>query len=66
MPRLLALLALLAPLFVSGCGTTERPFTDNSKDADLYATDVKQIAYSTVARGNAASTAASPAALARA
>ena len=34
-----------------GCGTTERPFADNSKDADLYALDVKQIAFGTVARG---------------
>lgn len=47
MPRLLA---LLAPLLLLGCGTPERPFTDNSKDADLYATDVKQIAFSTVVR----------------
>ena len=39
---------LLAPLMLSGCGSSEKPFTDNSKDADLYAADVKQIAYDTV------------------
>jgi hypothetical protein len=41
---------LLAPLLLAGCGSPDRPFTDNSKDADLYAADVKQIAYSTVSR----------------
>jgi len=46
MPRLLVF--LMAPLLLTGCGSSERPFTDNSKDADLYALDVKQIAFSTV------------------
>lgn len=48
MPRYFAF--FFAPLLLSGCGSPERPFTDNSKDADLYATDVKQIALSTVTR----------------
>jgi hypothetical protein len=48
MPRLLPL--LLLPLALSGCGPSEPPFTDNSKDADLYAADVKQIALDAVQR----------------
>ena len=46
MPRLLVF--LLASLVLPGCGSGERPFTDNSKDPDLYARDVKQIALDAV------------------
>ena len=52
MPRLFAfyLVFFLASLASSGCGQTERPFTDNSNDADLYAQDVKQIALDAIQR----------------
>src|SRR6266542_19793 len=50
MPRLLAFLLLVASLALSGCRPSDRPFTDNSKDADLYAQDVKQIALDAVQR----------------
>lgn len=40
---------LLASLLLAGCGP-RRPFTDNSQDADLYAQDVKQMAYDAVAK----------------
>ena len=51
MPRLLRLLPLLLlTLTVSACGPAEAPYTDNSKDADLYATDVKQIAVDAIQR----------------
>jgi len=35
---------------VLGCRTAERPFTDNSKDPELYAQDVKQIAHDAIQR----------------
>ncbi len=51
MPRLLRLLPLLLlTLTVSACGPAEAPYTDNSRDADLYATDVKQIAMDAIQR----------------
>ena len=40
----------LGSLVSSGCGQSERPFTDNSQDADLYAQDVKQIALDAIQR----------------
>jgi hypothetical protein len=49
MPRVLASL-FLASLLLPGCGKSERPFTDNSKDPDLYAQDVKQIVLDAVQR----------------
>ena len=51
MPRLLRLLSLLLlSLTLSACGPAEAPYTDNSKDADLYAQDVKQIAVDAIQR----------------
>jgi hypothetical protein len=40
---------LLASLLLLGCGSG-KPFTDNSQDAELYAQDVKQIAYGAIAK----------------
>src|SRR4051812_41114071 len=48
MPRLLAL--LLVSMLLTGCGSGGRPYTDNSRDADLYAQDVKTIALGAVQR----------------
>src|SRR4051812_30051229 len=53
MPRILALLSV--SLVLSGCGPSERPFTDNSKDPDMYAKDVKQIALDAVQRARRSS-----------
>jgi hypothetical protein len=39
---------LVATLALSGCGPAERPFTDNSKDPELYALEVKRIALNAV------------------
>jgi hypothetical protein len=45
MLRILSL--ILGCLLLSGCGPS-KPFTDNSGDADLYAQDVKQIAFNAI------------------
>ncbi len=50
MPRAPAFLFLASLLPLLGCGKSEKPFTDNSKDSDLYAQDVKQIAVEAVQR----------------
>jgi hypothetical protein len=51
MPRLLRLLPfLLLTLAIPACGPSEAPYTDNSKDPDLYAQDVKQIAMDAIQR----------------
>lgn len=51
MPRLLRILPLLLlTLALSACGQSEPPYTDNSKDADMYAQDVKQIAMDAIQR----------------
>ncbi|QDU19471.1 hypothetical protein [Urbifossiella limnaea] len=51
MPRYLVLsLGLVAAALAPGCGSSEKPYTDNSKDPDLYAQDVKQIAVDAIQR----------------
>jgi len=53
MPRFLAFVS--AALVLSGCGPSEKPFTDNSKDPDLYAKDVKQLTLDAVQRARRSS-----------
>ncbi|MFO0797454.1 MAG: hypothetical protein U0804_08240 [Gemmataceae bacterium] len=51
MPRPFVLLVALAPAALAlGCGPSEKPYTDNSKDPELYAQDVKQIAMDAIQR----------------